>query len=521
MNDSSTYHDYGAPVVGVMVGVILIVMVLTVAGNVMVILTVVRHRGMRTRTNMFLVNLAVADILVAVFNMPVSLITLIRGDWIFGRVFCQISGFSMAVFLICSIQTLMCISVHKYVSITRPFSRTMTPEKILTMIAAIWIWSVLCGMSPLLGWNTIVYKKGSSQCGPSLPNSWLQYSHSIFINTTNYIVPLCVMSFCYFHIFREINRHLQRIRKTSNVDLDESVSQQKKITVTLVLVLACFLLCWTPFIVYSSAVSILKDKSKMPSIINPVAYWCGYLNSACNPVIYALRSPSFRQGYREIMCEYVPVDNGRAGGGISGRAGRSGTAFSAPCTPATGRTRLAVPAAKKTLLSDTAWASLPLLSVRPCHPDSSGGMPHPPTSLETKAVVPVGISGNPTSDRVEELRSGEERSSSERSSAAATPSGSPGCFRRTQFRSRYRAHRASPTVTQKFASVDRLDVLFPEKAGIWTSRISLRRKKRRWTAYPIPKKENVLQEALSRNSDEGISAKNSDNSDGKNNRIKE
>ncbi|GIY07485.1 g_PROTEIN_RECEP_F1_2 domain-containing protein [Caerostris darwini] len=178
----------------------------------------------------------------------------------------------------------------------------MTPRRIKLMILASWLWAMFCAVGPLIGWNTNVYKKGASQCGPALPKGIAAVSHSILISTCNYLIPLAVMTFCYTKIFLEIHKHMKRIRQTSNIDLENSVAQQKKVATTLFLVLACFLLCWTPYLLYSNAAVMVKDKSKLPPILNPLAYWCGYFNSACNPIIYAFRSPSFRKGYKEIMC---------------------------------------------------------------------------------------------------------------------------------------------------------------------------------------------------------------------------
>ncbi|GIY07481.1 melanopsin [Caerostris darwini] len=117
------YLFYGYSLVVPLAMIMVLIIIFAVGGNVMVVLTILRHRGMKTRTNMFIVNLAVADILVAVLDMPVSLITIIEGRWVFGDALCKLNGFTMALFLICSIHTLMYISVHKCISITRPFSR--------------------------------------------------------------------------------------------------------------------------------------------------------------------------------------------------------------------------------------------------------------------------------------------------------------------------------------------------------------------------------------------------------------
>ncbi len=113
---------------------IVLIMLLGLVGNTMVIIVVARHKGMRTRTNMFLCNLAVADLLCTIAVMPFSLGTVLNGEWIFGDIFCQINGFTMVVLFVTSIHTLMYISVHKYISIIHPFSHVLGPVKIKLMI---------------------------------------------------------------------------------------------------------------------------------------------------------------------------------------------------------------------------------------------------------------------------------------------------------------------------------------------------------------------------------------------------
>ncbi|CAN7997771.1 unnamed protein product [Ixodes pacificus] len=364
----STYYYYGDAAVSVMAVLILVFMVLAVLGNAMVVLTVVRHRGMRTRTNMFIVNLAVADILVAVLDMPVSLATLLRGDWTLGYGFCQFNGFTMALLLMCSIHTLMYMSVHKYVSITRPFSRAMTKRRVGFLIAAAWLWPFFCALTPFLGLTKIVYKIGASQCGPAYPHSMKMYAHSALITVTNYFVPLIVMGFCYFNIFRAIGEHMTRVKATSNISLHNSVTQQKRINVTLVLVLLCFLFCWTPYMIYTFVVNSRTSKTKVPYILNPVAYWFGYLNSACNPIIYAFRSPSFRHGYKELL-----FGSGVTVVSCEGSTGQRSSSFqqkvaadaaAVPGSPPAAPTDPKSCRRPKRFLSQTSWVSLPLLPTR-------------------------------------------------------------------------------------------------------------------------------------------------------------
>ena len=131
--------------------VMVIIILLALVGNSMVIIVVARHHGMRTRTNMFLFNLAVADLLCAVICIPFSLGTVISGDWVFGDTFCQINGFSMPLFFVASIHTLMYISIHKYISIIHPFSHVLGKKKIGVMIGKMFLFSRSKGEGSTLG----------------------------------------------------------------------------------------------------------------------------------------------------------------------------------------------------------------------------------------------------------------------------------------------------------------------------------------------------------------------------------
>ncbi|XP_037798989.1 tachykinin-like peptides receptor 86C isoform X2 [Penaeus monodon] len=315
VTQSSADEGYDLGVVVALSFFLVVSMVLALGGNVMVILTIVRHRGMRTRTNLLLANLAVADILVAVLDMPIALITIIRGGWIFSHAFCLFNGFTVGLGLMLSVHTLMWISIHKYISITKPFSRSVTPRKIVLMIVVAWAWTIFFNLTPtpIIGLTETGFKAGASQCGPPPPKKGLQYVHAGLNTTINLVIPLVVMSFCYYKIFKEVKDHLSRMQEFTDVNVRNSLIQQKQITETLCIVLSVFVLFWLPYIGYSLSLVFLGQKA-VPRILNPIAYLFGYMNSACNPIIYALRSPSFRRGFSEIICwksRYIPV-NARA-----------------------------------------------------------------------------------------------------------------------------------------------------------------------------------------------------------------
>ena len=244
------------------------VIVTAVIGNIMVILVIAKNRGMRTRTNVFLCNLAVADLACAIFDMPVSMVTIAAGDWIFNDAVCQLNGFATPLFLITSIHTLMYMSVHKYISIQRPFSHGLSRRWIYAMVGCAWLWSVVAGFVSLYGLTTVSYKPYTAQCGPVYPHDARTYLHFGLVLVTCFCVPFGVMLFCYAHVFREMRAHSKRLAENSTLEKDVILSQQKRITWTLFLVLMMFVICWLPYNIYGLYVILVEDKKSMPTLFN-------------------------------------------------------------------------------------------------------------------------------------------------------------------------------------------------------------------------------------------------------------
>ncbi|XP_035670104.1 neuropeptide FF receptor 2-like [Branchiostoma floridae] len=85
--------------------------VLCVAGNLAVCVIVIKYQQLHTVTNFFIFNLAAADLLVALFCMPFTLVNNILADWIFGDVVCKLSPFMQGVSVAASVFTLVKIRI--------------------------------------------------------------------------------------------------------------------------------------------------------------------------------------------------------------------------------------------------------------------------------------------------------------------------------------------------------------------------------------------------------------------------
>ncbi|KAF5899779.1 5-hydroxytryptamine receptor 2C-like, partial [Clarias magur] len=145
---------------------ILIIILLTIGGNILVIMAVSLEKKLQNATNFFLRSLAVADMLVGILVMPISLINVLYDYvWPLPDALCPIWIYLDVLFSTASIMHLCAISLDRYVAICNPIqhSRFNSRTKAMMKIAAVWTISI--GIStpiPVIGLrNPQVFVNGS------------------------------------------------------------------------------------------------------------------------------------------------------------------------------------------------------------------------------------------------------------------------------------------------------------------------------------------------------------------------
>ena len=126
--------------------------------------------------------------------------------------------------------------------------------------------------------------------------------------------PLVIMTLSYFYIFkftreakRRVHQHRNNTKPNEEGELANGTNKKRfrmtpeeiKITNTLLIVDACFMICWAPF-----AITMFIDvyySSPLPRAIDIATLLLGYANSMCNPVVYGVRNKTFR---RELIRQF-------------------------------------------------------------------------------------------------------------------------------------------------------------------------------------------------------------------------
>ncbi|KAM6253842.1 5-hydroxytryptamine receptor 2C isoform 1-T8 [Porphyrio hochstetteri] len=169
---------------------ILVVILLTIGGNILVIMAVSLEKKLQNATNFFLMSLAVADMLVGILVMPVSLIAVLYDyAWPLPKQLCPIWISLDVLFSTASIMHLCAISLDRYVAIRNPIehSRFNSRTKAIMKIAAVWTISIVISTHhpPPAKLAGMEWPAGTEQgISMPIPVIGLQDDSRVFVNGT-------------------------------------------------------------------------------------------------------------------------------------------------------------------------------------------------------------------------------------------------------------------------------------------------------------------------------------------------
>ncbi|XP_036907476.1 gastrin/cholecystokinin type B receptor isoform X2 [Sturnira hondurensis] len=182
------------------------IFLMSVGGNVLIIVVLGLSRRLRTVTNTFLLSLAVSDLLLAVACMPFTLLPNLMGTFIFGTVVCKAVAYLMGVSVSVSTLSLVAIALERYSAICRPLQARVwqTRSHAARVIVATWVLSGLL-MVPYPVY-TVVQPVGprALQCMHRWPSARVRQTWSVLLLLLLFFIPGVVMAVAYGLISREL-----------------------------------------------------------------------------------------------------------------------------------------------------------------------------------------------------------------------------------------------------------------------------------------------------------------------------
>lgn len=298
--DDSADDDGGA---SIMLGVIAantLICVIGICGNSIVILVISRFTKIDTVTDIYILNLAFAD-LMFLTGLIFLITTMIVGHWIFGNVMCKLYMASTSLNQFASSLLLVVMSFDRFIAVCHPIYaqrfRRIKQAKLICL--CIWI-ACLILMSPIFAFAKI---NKESTCAIFWPDNTFfncELAFTMYSFAIGFALPLLLIACFYLCVIRKLRRAahdaVQLGRSTRSSRTRETTN--KRVEHLVIGIICTYTVCWLPYWVEQLLVSFSTGESSIFAgfyMFVMVATSLSYTNSALNPILYAFLSDNFKR----------------------------------------------------------------------------------------------------------------------------------------------------------------------------------------------------------------------------------
>ena len=295
------------PVVITEASVCIALCIASIIGNSLVCIAAYRNSNLRSTTNLYIIALAVSDLLCGTVDMTLASATLIIGRWVFGDPLCQFQGFVGMFTSNVTPATLGLTAINRYVKIvkTSHYKKIFSPRRSKIWLSCLWLSLALYLLiARATNWVKIDFIQSYAMCSFRYPTSESQIVHYSITVGLLFVLPLCVGIFTYYKIFLKTHEHQQNVvsslrNRTDNAAISNTV-KEIKLTRMLLLVAAGFLCCWIPMWVFVLWFRFSPETSSRITVL--LAAFFLYLSASVNPIIYAFTNGKFRREFGKLLC---------------------------------------------------------------------------------------------------------------------------------------------------------------------------------------------------------------------------
>ncbi|EGT44263.1 hypothetical protein CAEBREN_22070 [Caenorhabditis brenneri] len=182
-----------------------IIFLLSVVGNSVVLIVIIKQRAMRSITNIYLMNLAASDMMLSVVCMPPTLVSMVMNCWMFGNYMCKILAYLQPVVVTASAYTLAVIAFERYFAICKPLHSRIwqTRSHAYAMITLVWVIAIAANILMLFMYEQQTYSSNGYTCAPIHPPIY-HFAYQVYMTVVLLVIPLVVMTGLYGNVITSL-----------------------------------------------------------------------------------------------------------------------------------------------------------------------------------------------------------------------------------------------------------------------------------------------------------------------------
>ena len=280
--------------------------------NLVTIITYAASPKLKTASNVFIVNLCIADSLFLACSWP-AVVTLLhyQGERFIGPGACFVTAFLIALGGITSIETIGAIAITRYIGIVRPEwkSALCTRRKCVISSIMLWIYSFVLMIPTFTRWGSFAYLDTHFHCT-------FDWGHNIWYSVALFVLCIGISNvaviFCYAKIYYKFRLTKQRLHDLSSAEDSGTLMAQaarrghqmeRRLALQLLIIYLIFNICWLPYLIYALFINPQGDGS---IIVYHISQLLIFLNSSVNPFLYLYFNRTFRTEIARIFfrCKY-------------------------------------------------------------------------------------------------------------------------------------------------------------------------------------------------------------------------
>ncbi|XP_070844093.1 opsin 8, group member b [Chaetodon trifascialis] len=279
---------------------LLVIGVLSIMGNLLVIVMAVKRSSRMKPPELLCVNLAVTDLGAAVTMYPLAVASAWSHHWLGGDVTCIYYGLAGFFFGVASIMNLTILAIVRFLvslNLQSP-NEKISWKKVKMLCIWIWFYALIWALFPILGWG----QYGPEPFGLSCSLAWGQmknkgFSFVISMFSFNLVLPSIIIIFSYFGI--TINLYFTYKKSMNNSNrVPNIVKLHRRLLIIAVMISVGFIGCWAPYGMVSLW-SIFQDSSTIPPEVSLLPCMFAKSSTVYNPLIYYIFSQSFKREVKQ------------------------------------------------------------------------------------------------------------------------------------------------------------------------------------------------------------------------------